>query len=39
VSARLARAAAVVHPAVADLDDETLREQLTGLAGQFLRSS
>lgn len=31
-----ALAAAVVHPAVAELDDDTLREQMTGLAGQFL---
>lgn len=34
-----ALAAAVVHPAVADLDDDTLRDQLTDLATEFLRAS
>lgn len=34
-----ALAAAVVHPTVADLDDNTLRNQLTDLAMEFLRAS
>lgn len=33
-----ALAAAVVHPAVADLDDDTLRNQLADLAMEFLRA-